>query len=58
MALVDVYVEDAILIVMECMTGGTVLDRIVEMDCYCEADARNVVVQVLYVDPQNLNPEP
>lgn len=45
--LVDVFVEDSIYIVMDLMTGGTVLDRIVEMDLYCEADARDVITQVL-----------
>ena len=45
--LVDVFVEDSIYIVMDLMTGGTVLDRIVEMDFYSEADARDVIMQVL-----------
>jgi hypothetical protein len=44
--LVDVYMEDEIYIVMELLTGGTVLDRIIETDCYSEADARNVTSQV------------
>jgi serine/threonine protein kinase len=44
---VDVFVEDMIYIVMEIMMGGTVLDRIVEMELYSEADARNVIIQVL-----------
>jgi serine/threonine protein kinase len=43
----DVFMEDEIYIVMEQLTGGTVLERIIEMDCYSEADARNVTSQVL-----------
>ena len=50
MHLVDVHVESSIYIVMELMTGGTVLDRIIESDCYAEADARNVMLQVLSID--------
>jgi hypothetical protein len=46
--LVDVYMEDEIYIVMELLTGGTVLDRIIETDCYSEADARNVTSQVQF----------
>ncbi|MDB4339399.1 protein kinase [bacterium] len=45
--LVDVFVESSIYLVMDIMLGGTVLDRIVEMDFYSEAVARDVVVQVL-----------
>jgi serine/threonine protein kinase len=42
-----VFVEDAIYIIMELMSGGTVLDRIIETDFYSETDARNVMFQVL-----------